>query len=203
MTMLALRGDLETLALAELLEFLAATGKSGCLRLDGDRGQGTVWLRGGAVAAAATDHAPEAPLAEVFCDLLSFQTGSFVFDRDSRSSEDGDTERVHDLLDRAQLLLDEWQELHELVPSLELRVGLAAAIPAAGQVTVTAEQWRALVAIGGGCTVARLAAALGLSELGVMRVVQDLVSAGLVGLDKPQPGHRVSPRSPSARRHPT
>jgi hypothetical protein len=203
MTMLALRGDLETLALVELLEFLASTGKSGCLRLDGDRGHGTVWLRGGAVAAAATDHAPDAPLAEVFCDLLSFETASFVFDRDGRLPEVGDTEGVLVLLDRAQLLLDEWQELHGLMPSLELRVGLAAEIAAGEQLTVTAEQWKALVAVGGGCTIARLAAVLGLSELGVMRVVHDLVSSGLVRLGTPQPGHRTGRRTAPPRRHPT
>lgn len=203
MTMLALRGDLETLALVELLEFLASTGKSGCLRLDGDRGHGTVWLRGGAVAAAATAHAPDAPLAEVFCDLLSFETGSFVFDRADQPSEDGDTERVHVLLDRAQLLLDEWQELHELIPSIEVRVGLAAEVPAGEQLTVTAEQWRALVAIGGGCTISRLAAVLGLSELGVMRVVHDLVSSGMAGFETPQPGHRTGRRPAPVRRQPT
>jgi hypothetical protein len=178
---------LDTFGLADVLQMLAATGKTGCLRVDGDGGQGEVWLRDGVVTAARTDRMSGGPLDEVLCDLLRFGSGSFVFEVDERAPEADPPEDLHDLLDRAELMLAEWHDLAAVVPSLRHRVGLVERLPEGEEITVTAGQWPALVAVGKGCTVGDLASSLGLTELRVLRTVHDLVTSGLTTIDAVRP----------------
>lgn len=176
---MALQGTLEAFGLSELLQLLAATGKTGCLRIEGDGGGGEVWLRDGAVAAATSDRVSGPLLDEVICDLLRYATGSFGFETAQDIPDVGMAEDVDALLDRAEVLLTEWRELQAVVPSLDHRVGLVEQLPDGGPVTVSARQWPALVAIGRGCTVGDLASTLGLTELSTLRTVHDLVTSGL------------------------
>lgn len=198
--MQALKGDLGVLGVADVLRFLARTGKSGRLVFEGVEGEGSVWLDGGVVVAVTAGGDPvrglAAPLDEAVCSLLRRASGSFAFDPDAPPVPEGTGvgERVEDLLGRALVLLDEWQVLHEAIPSLDLRVRMVEAIPAGEHRTVTAEQWRVLVAIGRECSVGSLAETLGLSELGVLRLVHDLVTAGLAGLASPRPPVGRAPR---------
>jgi hypothetical protein len=180
---MALHGTLDTFGLTDVLQLLAATGKTGCLRVEGDGGQGTVWVRDGAVTAAATERVTGAPLDEVVCDLLRYESGSYAFEVDERAPEAEVPESLHDLLDRADQLLAEWRELQAVVPSLDHQVGLVEALAEGQEVTVTAGQWPALVAVGRGCTVGDLANSLGLTELRALRTVHDLVMSGLTTLD--------------------
>jgi hypothetical protein len=176
---MTLQGSLDTLGLAEVLQLLARTAKTGCLTVNGDGGRGRLWLRDGAVTAAETTRAPGAALAEATCDLLRYPAGSFAFEADDRVPDSAETEAVDDLLDRAYALLAELEELQAVVPSLDHRVTLVDALADGDQVTVSARQWPALVAVGTGCTVHDLAASLGLTELWALRTVNDLVSSGL------------------------
>jgi hypothetical protein len=194
-----LQGTLDTFGLADVLQMLSATVKTGCLRVDGDGGQGEVWLRDGVVTAARTDRMSSGPLDEVVCDLLRFGSGSFVFEVDERAPEADQPEDLNDLLDRAELMLAEWHDLEAVIPSLGHRVGLVERLPEGEEVTVTAGQWPALVAVGKGCTVGDLASSLGLTELRVLRTVHDLVTSGLTTIDAARPaGHRPR-RTPRTR----
>jgi hypothetical protein len=183
---MTLQGTLDTVGFEDLLRTLSTTTKTGCLRIDGDGGRGNIWVRDGAVAAAATDRVPGAPLDEVVCDLLRYQIGSFTFEAEEPPPTHDVHESVDDLLDRANALLAEWHDLEATVPSLAHRVRLADALPGR-QAIVTAEQWPALVSVGNGCTVGDLATALGLTELCVLRVVHDLVTSGLTTVGAPRP----------------
>src|SRR5919106_1274303 len=58
-TALALQGTLDTFSLPDVLRLLATTAKTGRLRIDGDRGQGSVWLRDGSIVDADADRAVE------------------------------------------------------------------------------------------------------------------------------------------------
>ncbi len=184
---MALHGDLDTFGLADVLQLLSATSKTGCLRVEGDGGQGAVWVRDGLVTTASTDRVPEAPLDEIVCDLLRQRSGTYTFEVDERSPVVDQPEPAHELLDRAETLLAEWHELEEVVPSLDHRVGMVEHLPDGEQVVVTANQWHALVAVGQGCTVAELAGTLGLTELHALRTVNGLVAAGLATVGDVRP----------------
>lgn len=193
---MALQGTLDTLRLADVLRLLAATAKTGCLRVQGDRGEGSVWVRDGLVTAAGTDRVFHAPLDQVLCDLLRYEIGSYCFDNDDRSPIAEDPSAVEDLLDSARSLLAEWAKLQAVVPSLEHRVNLVHALPFR-EVTITDDQWQAVAAVGSGCSVGELRASMSLTEFDVLRTVHDLVMPGLVSLEAPL----SASREPSQRDH--
>jgi hypothetical protein len=170
-----------------VLKLLATTSKTGRLRIDGDRGQGSVWLRDGRVVDADADRAVDgAPTDEVVFELLRFGSGSFAFDADSHTPNAEHPDDVNDLLRRANSLLSEWTELEGVVPSLDHRVSLTSEL-SSDEVTIDADRWRSLVAVGGGRSVGEVASSLGLSELNVSRAVRDLVELGVADVASPEP----------------
>jgi hypothetical protein len=182
----ALQGTLDTFALADVLRLLATTAKTGRLRVDGDRGEGSVWLRDGTVMAASAERAiDDAPSEEVVFELLRFEEGSFSFEIDELSPNGEQPEDVEVLLRDANALLSEWKELEQVVPSLDHQVTLVGNLKD-GEVTITADHWPTVVAIGEGRSVRALANTLHLGELGVTRAVRDLVDLGIVTIDEPR-----------------
>ena len=90
-TALALQGTLDTFSLPDVLKLLATTSKTGRLRIDGDRGQGSVWMREGRVVDADADRSVDgAPTDEVVFELLRFGSGSFAFDAETWGISDSD-----------------------------------------------------------------------------------------------------------------
>ncbi len=179
---MALQGTLETFALPDVLRLLASTHKTGRLRLTGSHGSGSLWLDGGAIVSS---EAAAAPLADgptdVLFELLRFKEGDFVFDDDAVADAPGSPTGVEDALAAAEAMLEEWKSIEAVVPSLAAWVSLRAELPG-DEVTVDAAQWRQLVAVGGGTTVAGLGDHLGLAELPISRAVKELIEAGLVEL---------------------
>jgi Domain of unknown function (DUF4388) len=182
---LALQGTLDTFSLPDVLRLLATTSKTGRLRIEGDRGQGSVWLSEGSVVDAAADRAVDGtPTDEVVFELLRFDSGTFAFDADVTASGGGNPQAVDDLLRRAGSLLNEWSELEAVVPSLQHHISLAGDL-SVDEVTIDADKWRSVVAVASGRTVGELATELGLTELGVSRAVRDLVELGVADVDAP------------------
>ena len=189
---MTLQGSFDAFTLTDVLRFLAATAKTGCLHVDGDRGRGQVWLDHGILAGAATTRRGDdtSPLHEILFELLRYQHGSFTFSSDDISPSATTRADVDATLDLASCLLDEWRRLEAVVPSPDHRVAPARELPCA-QVTIGAPLWRALVAMAAGCSVAELAQALDIGELDVTRRVHDLVDLGLVTIDPPAPSART------------
>ena len=182
---MALQGTLDTFSLPDVLRLLATTSKTGRLRIDGDRGQGSVWLADGGVVDADAERAVDGtPTDEVVFELLRFRSGAFAFDGDDAPNAVGEPEDVESLLRRANALLSEWSELESVVPSLAHEVTLASDL-SVDEVTIDAERWRSLVAVASGRTVGELAKTLGLTELGVSRAVRDLVDLGVAEVESP------------------
>ena len=202
---MALQGTLDTFSLPDVLRLLATTSKTGRLRIEGDRGQGSVWLSDGGVVDADADRTLDGtPVDEVVFELLRFGSGNFAFDGDDTAADAGRPEDVEALLRRANDLLGEWAELEAVVPSLQHEVTLAGDL-SVDEVTISADNWQSLVAVASGRTVGELATSLRLTELGVSRAVRDLVELGVVDValsDHPRPAADVppAPAAPSAER---
>jgi hypothetical protein len=196
---LALQGTLDTFALADVLRLLATTAKTGRLRVEGDRGQGSVWLRDGTVMAAAADRTgDDAAAEEVIFELLRFGSGSFRFEIDELSPNGEQPEDVEILLRNAGALLSEWNELEAIVPSVDHRVQLVPTL-SGGDVTIDARRWPSVVAAASGGSVKDLAGMLGLSELGVSRTVRDLVDLGIAEVKEPSQKPRRATREAPTR----
>lgn len=181
----ALQGTLDSFSLPDVLRLLAGTGKSGCLQVEGDRGEGNVWVEAGAIVAARAERAlDDASIDEVVFELLRYGDGSFRFAADEKAPEPDEPHEVDHALRNATELLNEWRELEAVVPSLAHRVRIAPELTV-DQVTVDAERWKTLVAMATGPSVDELGSALSQGELAVSRTVSDLVELGVAVVEEP------------------
>lgn len=184
---MALQGTLETFSLPDVLRLLANTGKTGQLRLSGDRGTGSVWLSEGKIVRCEASGAPHAEeFVDVLFELLRFREGDFLFDTDG-PTEAGEAVEVEPLLAEAEGLLAEWREIEAVVPSLRSWITLESELPGES-VTLDAERWQVVTAVGHGSDVASLMDRLAKPELAVTRLVKDLVEAGLARVGEPPAG---------------
>jgi hypothetical protein len=184
----ALQGTIETFALPDVMRLLASTKKTGCLRLDGDRGTGEIYLEDGRIVGSeASDARHAGDAVEVVFELLRFGDGRFVFDAGVSASEPSAPVEVETVIEEAEKIFEEWKDIEAVVPSLDAWVGLAPEL-GSDEVTVSGERWKLLVAIGAGTTVGQLGNLLELGELPVSRRVKELVEAGLVALEQPPVG---------------
>lgn len=195
---MALQGTLETFALADVLRLLASTKKTGVLRIDGDRGNGSLSVVDGELVGASATGAPRAERpGEVLFELLRYGDGSFVFDSDIEVTSQGEhQENVEEALADAEEQLREWREIEAVVPSPTRLVTLD---PERGeeQITLTAPQWKAVVALGDGCTTEVLSERLGISELPASRVVRDLVELGAARIGEEELRTTTQPEPPA------
>lgn len=180
-----LQGTLDTFELGDVLTLLATTGKSGRLHLNGDRGTGSLWFDGGEVVAATAANVPaDVDPTDVLFELLRYGRGEFTFVIGESAPEAGPPHAVAPLLHRANETLSEWRELTNVVPSLSHRVALVADL-VDEHVTLDRGQWRTVLAIGGGLSVAALGESLDMAEVPVLRRVCDLLDRGLVEVLEP------------------
>ena len=183
----ALQGTLDTFALPDVLRLLAATKKSGRLRITGRRGTGDVWVTSGGVSAVEASAAPRATdLVDALFELLRFEEGSFAFDADVAHEDAGPTADIDDLLSQAEELLAEWRQISAVVPSLDAFVTLRRTLETPA-VNITQEHWTTLVAVGGGSAVHSIGDVLDLPEIAVSRAVRDLVELGVVEIEAVAP----------------
>ena len=189
---MALQGTLDTFALPDVLRLLAATKKTGRLRITGARGTGSVWVVTGEVVAVDSTHAPHATEAvDSLFELLRFEEGAFTFDADATHDEPSQAIDVEILLAQAEGLLEEWRTIEAVVPSMDAWVALRPTLPTA-KVTVEQAHWTTLVAVGGGATVRRVADELCLAELPISRAVKELVELGVVEISDVAPAGALS-----------
>lgn len=195
---MALHGTLVTFPLTDALRLLTTTRQSGRLQLQAEVGMGTVWMGEGAVVTADSSRVADAPVDEALADLLRWRAGAFAFTAGQPPPADGSTHDTDQLIVSAERLVEEWNSLQAAVPSLDHRITLADTLPD-DHVVIDADHWGRLVAVGAGRTVRDLAAALDLTELGVLRVVHALLEQGIATLSPPPtPPTPPTPATPPA-----
>lgn len=178
---MSLHGTLETFALPDVLALLAATKKNGELHVVGGTTDGRVWFDAGNVVGTAVG-ASTAFVDAVF-ELLRLESGKFSFDADKTAPSPSEPEPIQPLLDEAQSRLTEWRSIEAVVPSLGHGVRLLAEVDE-GPVTVTGDQWRALVGVATSPTVQSVVERLGVGEFETCRTLKGLVEAGLVTVEE-------------------
>jgi hypothetical protein len=176
---------LATLDLPALLGVLAVRGKSGELRVTGDRTmglartpslQGSLWLDSGGLAAA--DVCGVTDLVDAVVEVLRLADGTFVFEPGPAMGSDRAAD-VSEVLSEALVRLAEWREIERLVPSRQAWLELNPDAPG-HHVTMRADQWRLVVAVGGGQPVEGIIARLAQGELAGCRAIKEVVEFGLV-----------------------
>ena len=190
---MSLQGTLETIPLPDVLALLAATKKTGELRITGARGDGRLWLDAGKVVAADVPRAAT-PVDAVF-ELLRLSAGSFTFGSGAAPGAPGQPMAVDALLGEAQQRLAAWQAIEAVVPSMACTLRLT---PELGPdtVTVSRKQWKQLVAVSSGGDVNGAMKSLGIGEFDACRTVKELVDAGLVQVGKVPAAPPPAPEQP-------
>lgn len=178
---MALQGSLDDFALPDVLSLLSSTRKSGELQVSGERGgEGRVWMDGGRIVSCETGATTD--VVDTLFELLRFREGTFVFSADVAPPSIGEARDVAPLLQEASRRLAEWRVIEAVVPSLATRATLSAELPTPA-VQLEAEQWKVLVAVANGGTVAAVANSMSLGEFSACKAVKALVDAGLVIVD--------------------
>lgn len=183
---MALQGTLDVVSVADVLRLLAATAKTGQLRLESDVGRGVVWVRDGRVAAVTgAEPRHDLPVAELlFWFTHRADEGWFAFEVDDHAPDTDRSLDVEVLVAEMAAIASEWDELHRVVPSLAHRVALADHLPGP-QITIDAKMWPGVLAAASGPTVQAIGARFRLGDLDALRTARDLVSTGLVEVRPP------------------
>lgn len=184
---MALQGTLDTFELPDVLRLLESTSKSGRLRVNGSSTDGSLWVDDGMIIASySSSQVADGDHVGVLFELLRLHDGQFLFVAEDKPEEIKSPVTVGDLVTQAERHLEEWREIEEIVPSTDAWVRLVPEL-SSSTVTLEAESWRLVVAIGPGTTVASLGAHLGLSQVPVSRMVKDLVEKKLAEVDLDPP----------------
>ncbi|MDP9401900.1 MAG: DUF4388 domain-containing protein [Actinomycetota bacterium] len=174
---MALLGTLADFHVDDILVLLASTRKTGVLVVEGGGRCGRVWVDVGHVVGgqSGSDHEP----AAVVFDLLRLDQGRFSFDDGVAPPTLGPPLEVPAVLAEARAKLAEWREIEAVVPTMSSLVALDANGGGAGDITIGADEWRTVAAVGAGGTVAEVAARLSTGEFAACKAVKALVDAGL------------------------
>ena len=186
-----LSGTFDVLDFAEVLRLLGRRQVTGRLHVRARHYGANLFFEDGAlVGADQSEHQAAASagdvrgrLEEICFELLDADRGTFEF---HPGRPGGSTKaarlKVEPVIVRAQKRLDEWHELQEAIPSLDLQPRLADDL-ASTAVTIDQERWRLLTVIDGRRNLRAIGRTLGLSDFDVCRVVKGLVDDGVVELD--------------------
>ena len=190
---MSLQGSFETISLADVMALLASSHKSGELRVVGGNIEGRLWIRDGLLVSSKVGrtHRP----IDVLFELLRLTEGNFIFKDGVDAAESGEPTPVEPLVRQAQTRLVEWRDIEAVIPSVEHRVRLIPELPAP-EVTVSAEEWRLVMATALAGTVHGVLEELDLGLFDGCQGLRRLVDAGLVIVDPP----RVRPPAAEASR---
>lgn len=174
---MALLGTLAEFNVDDILLLLAGTKKTGVLAVEGGRRAGRIWVDGGDLVGAelADQHDPPG----VVFELLRLTDGKFAFEAGAMPANLGAPQDVQTVLAAARTKLAEWREIERVVPSMASLVALDPDAGNGGSLSIGADQWKAIAAVGAGGSVAEVAARLGMVEFDACKAVKSVVDAGL------------------------
>ncbi|MCU4184361.1 DUF4388 domain-containing protein [Acidiferrimicrobium sp. IK] len=186
-----LQGTFDVLDFSEVLRLLARQQLTGRLHVRSRSFAANLFLEEGSlVGADQSEHQAAAAsgdvrgrLEEICFEMLDAERGGFEFQPGRPSSLPSTTRlRVDTVLSRARKRLQEWQELQELIPSLDLQPHLVDDL-SASQVTIDQERWRMLTVVDGRRSLRAISRTLNMSDFDVCRVMKSLLEEGIVELD--------------------
>jgi uncharacterized protein DUF4388 len=190
----SLQGSLQTMPVADMLGLLTSTGKTGEFRVDGAPVDTRLCLRDGELVASTSGR--NLNHADAVFELVRLVEGTFVFEPGLEPSVAGEASPLHPLLEEARRRLVEWREIEKVVPSLDVVVRPVEEAPGP-EIVLRPEQWRMLVAAGGGRTVHDLLDHLSLAEFDGCRAIKDLVDQGFVTIGRSVPPAVARPEPPA------
>lgn len=183
---MALLGTLAEFHVDDILVLLAGTKKTGVLAVDGTGKAGRLWVDAGHLVGAELGATTDP--AEVVFELLRLHEGKFAFEGGAMPPSLGVPQDVQTVLAQARTKLTEWREIERVVPSLSSLVALNPDAGDGGTLSITADEWRTIAAIGAGGTAADVAGRLGLGEFDGCKAIKQVVDGRLAIVTPVAPG---------------
>ncbi len=175
---MAFQGSLEELPLPDVIQLVAASGKTGRFVMDGRLGNGQIVLREGQIV-----HAECGPLKgeEAFYELATWQEGSFRFEQVAEAGEGSIEKSNTNLLMAAAQRIDEWKVLVTRVPSTRM-VPVFREDGGKTPISLTPREWQVIRKIGESRSIDEISGELRLSPFEVSKTIYGLITSGLVEL---------------------
>ncbi|HEX4743135.1 MAG TPA: DUF4388 domain-containing protein [Candidatus Limnocylindria bacterium] len=181
---MTLRGSVASFPLETIVQLLAATAKTGQLEVRSSTETGTLgFAEGRLVSAVSGDDAGDAALGAVF----TISDGDFEFVPWGEPPDANLAGDLNQLLDRAVVQRDKIVADREIISDDRVRFVLSDRAAAQGEVRLSAEQWRALLAVNGERDLPAIAEQLRLGRLATLAMLADLVRAGIVEVREAPP----------------
>jgi len=179
---MTLRGEIEAFPLETVVQLIHSTSKTGQLEVRGSDAGGTLGFDGGRlVAAIAGDDVGEPALGVVF----AIATGAFEFIPWGDAPAANLSGDLDQLLDRAAQERDRIVAIRRVIPDDRYRFRLSERAADKGEITLSPDQWRTLLAVNGERDVTRVAEHLKGGKLVTRASLAALIESGFIDVVEP------------------
>ena len=179
-------GDLSQIRLFHILKLLVSEGKTGKLILTKGNDSGEIYVENGDVTHASSGlNTGE----DAFFTMMTWMVGKFNFTPGILPEEKSIRTSTDQLLEEGQKRIKEWENLREVIPSMDVVFKLAGH-KGADDINLKSAEWNILTQVDAVKSVREISKALNMNEIGVAKVLYALYSTGLlevVAKSKPPP----------------
>ena len=192
---MTLRGEIEAFPLETVVQMIHSTNKTGQLEIRGADDQGgTLGFDGGRlVAAVAGEDVGEPALGAVF----AVESGSFEFIPWGDAPGANLSGDLNQLLDKAVEERDRLVAIRKIVPDDRSRFRLSERAADKGNITLSADQWRTVLAVNGDRDVLGVAEHLKAGKTVTRASLATLVDAGFIDVLEPAAEAPPAPAAPA------
>jgi hypothetical protein len=190
---MSFQGSLTDLPLADIVQLVAVSGKTGMFSLTRAAEAGAVYLSGGQIVHASLGGIEG---EDAIYSLALWTSGSFQFSPGVEADKQTITRSNTNLLMEAARRSDEWKILSRKIPSTEGVPRLVASERHSGPITLTPQEWSVITRCDGRATIDEIARHLTRSAFEVAKTLFGLVTAELIEIARPVPaasGRTVAP----------
>ena len=193
---MTLRGEIEAFPIETVVQMIHSTNKTGQLEVRGADSQGgTLGFDGGRlVAAVAGEDVGEPALGAIF----AVESGSFEFIPWGDAPGANLSGDLNQLLDKAVEERDRLVAIRKIVPDDRSRFRLSERAADKGNISLSSDQWRTLLAVNGERDVPGVAEHLKAGKTVTRASLATLVDAGFIDVLEPAAEMRPAPPAPPA-----
>jgi hypothetical protein len=191
---MSFQGSLSDLPLADIVQLVAVSGKTGMFSLTRVNEHGAVFLQNGQITHARVG---DIEGEDAIYALALWTSGTFQFSPGSEGDKQTITRSNTNLLIEAARRSDEWKILSKKIPSTDSVPRLVASDRLAGPITLTPQEWIVVTRCDGRASIDEIARSLRKSSFDVAKTLFGLVTAALVEVVR-APAAPVPPPRPAA-----
>jgi hypothetical protein len=198
---MAFQGSLKELPLADIVQLVAVSGKTGMFSLTRGAERGVVYILSGQITHAKIGNTEG---EDAIYSLALWNLGEFQFSPGVESEVRTITRSNTNLLMEAARRSDEWKILSKKIPGTEVVPVLAIRERMAEPVTLTPQEWMVVSRTDGRRTIEEIARLSKLSPFDIAKTLYGLVTAELVEIStapaqsRPSPVQAPAPQPPAA-----